>query len=61
MKKIFPFFRNLKKIVHKISNDKGGGAFSMSYTPPLDFFSFNYLFIETDVRIQDHEIRMRTF
>jgi hypothetical protein len=36
---------------------KGTGA----YTPPLDFFSFDYFFIGTDVRIQDHETRTRTF
>jgi len=30
---------------------KGGGAFSMGYTPPPRFCSFNYFFIGTEVRI----------
>ena len=29
--------------------------------PPPDFFAFSYVFIETDVRIQDHEMRTWTF
>ncbi len=29
--------------------------------PPLDFFSFNYFFVGTDLRIQDHKIRTWTF
>ncbi len=36
---------------------KGDGA----YTPPLDFCSFDYFFIGTDVRIQDHAIIPWTF
>jgi len=61
MKKIFPFFYESKKKVHKILNNKGGGVFFMGYISPPDFFPFNYFFMETDVRIQDHEIRTRTF
>jgi hypothetical protein len=32
-----------------------------TYTPPLDFCSFNYFFIGPDVRIADHEIIPLTF